>query len=398
MSEEMNLARSSSCTVILPCTGSYEATAVTLQSILSQEVEEAEVIVSCNGMGRKEYKDLKRHLRRRIKSDIAQAQSEINAQRAMNGQMPIRFVYSHKAGKAHALNIAIRYASYDIICIVDADCRFKGLDALTRLLYNMTGDVIAAGGRIVVDRSAGGDISAGNRTIVHHHITMLQKIQQVEYNRTFMLLRPALSYIRAVNLVSGAFGAFTKAVVTACGGYDETFVGEDMELTLRMQRYCRAKHIPYSVIYDPRAVIYTSVPTSVHRLFRQRDRWQRGLVGSYLKNISLKRDMAPAMRYIVMNYMLIFGIGTPYFAVAGLLRQWQFEHILLIIALWLAAENVFNIIAELRRRHLDGSLKDGMSIFEILLLTPVSMLAELLLLIPARLYGNITYAWRKDVW
>ena len=40
-----------------------------------------------------------------------------------------------------------------------------------------------------------------------------------------------------------------------------------MDTVLRIQRYCRRKHIKYHVAYDPRAVCMTNVPGSIIKLF-----------------------------------------------------------------------------------------------------------------------------------
>jgi cellulose synthase/poly-beta-1,6-N-acetylglucosamine synthase-like glycosyltransferase len=52
-------------------------------------------------------------------------------------------------------------------------------------------------------------------------------------------------------LISGAFGAFDRSIVLACGGYDKNTVGEDMELVVRMRRYMEEKNEPYEVVNIP---------------------------------------------------------------------------------------------------------------------------------------------------
>ena len=360
------------CTVIIPCRDNEEAVLKTLESIFKQNVQMIEVIVSCNGISRDSFINLKSNILRRFP-------------RADN----LYFAYSEKANKSAAINHAIRYSSYDYICVVDADCRLGSEYSLGQLFHNMKGNTIAAGGRIIADEP----------------INRLQKLQQMEYNRTFVLLRVALRNLNSVNLISGAFGVFKKDIVTACGGYDESFVGEDMELTLRMQRYCKANHIPYSVEYDPLALIYTKVHSDPVKLFRQRDRWQRGLIGSYIKNISFRDDTDIVMRLWVRNYMLVYEIFSPYMAVIGMcavLADFHVDAVLWlnwihVLIIYVIGETVIDIMAELYRRHLDHN-RNKIKIADIILRVPYIMFVESTLLLAAKLLGNITYFRRKNVW
>lgn len=102
-------------------------------------------------------------------------------------------------------------------------------------------------------------------------------VQNMEYKRTFLHRRQVSRDLGCVTLISGAFGIFKKDIVLRAGEYCEDFVGEDMDIALRIQRYCQRKHMKYRVGYEPRAVCFTNVPIGIVRLFRQRDRWQRGL-------------------------------------------------------------------------------------------------------------------------
>jgi cellulose synthase/poly-beta-1,6-N-acetylglucosamine synthase-like glycosyltransferase len=65
--------------------------------------------------------------------------------------------------------------------------------------------------------------------------------EALEYIRAFVLGRMAWSRASGLILISGAFGAFDRSIVLACGGYDKNTVGEDMELVVRMRRYMEEK-------------------------------------------------------------------------------------------------------------------------------------------------------------
>ena len=51
-----------------------------------------------------------------------------------------------------------------------------------------------------------------------------------------------------------------------------------MDLTMRLHRYHIDNEIPYRIVYEPSAVIWTEVPDTLRVLRRQRIRWHRGLM------------------------------------------------------------------------------------------------------------------------
>jgi cellulose synthase/poly-beta-1,6-N-acetylglucosamine synthase-like glycosyltransferase len=67
-------------------------------------------------------------------------------------------------------------------------------------------------------------------------------------------------------------------VVIGAGGFTRGHMGEDMDLTMRLHRHCTRMGIPYRIVYEPSAVIWTEVPATARVLRRQRIRWHRGLM------------------------------------------------------------------------------------------------------------------------
>ena len=64
----------------------------------------------------------------------------------------------------------------------------------------------------------------------------------------------------------------------AVGGFSSGHMGEDMDLTMRLHRHHMDNRIPYRIVYEPSAVIWTEVPDTMRVLKRQRVRWHRGLM------------------------------------------------------------------------------------------------------------------------
>ena len=130
----------------------------------------------------------------------------------------------------------------------------------------------------------------------------------------------AWSRIDALLLISGAFGAFDKEIVIACGGYNHATVGEDMELVVRMRRYMEERRLPYTVTYIPDPLCWTEAPSSYKILGRQRNRWTRGTI----ETLRMHRIMCFNPRYgrlglLSFPYWLFFELLAPLVEFTGVL-------------------------------------------------------------------------------
>jgi cellulose synthase/poly-beta-1,6-N-acetylglucosamine synthase-like glycosyltransferase len=150
--------------------------------------------------------------------------------------------------------------------------------------------LVAAMRRVVEDRArtvaVGGNVRPmnGSRVELGHLIDssvpkrLIPRMQVLEYVRTFLASRPAWSAMGALPLISGAFGVFRRSAVVAIGGFSRGHMGEDLDLTMRLHRYHIDNEIPYRIVYEPSAIIWTEVPEMAQVLKRQRIRWHRGLM------------------------------------------------------------------------------------------------------------------------
>jgi cellulose synthase/poly-beta-1,6-N-acetylglucosamine synthase-like glycosyltransferase len=99
---------------------------------------------------------------------------------------------------------------------------------------------------------------------------IFEKIQYLEYLVGQNIDKEALSRIGAVNVVPGAIGAWRTDVVKELDGYSSDTLAEDQELTLAVLS------LGYKVVYEPKAIAYTEVPTTFKSFFLQRLRWMYG--------------------------------------------------------------------------------------------------------------------------
>ena len=195
-----------------------------------------------------------------------------------NSPIQITVVDKENGGRADALNAGINAARYPYALCTDADVILDA-NCLIRAMRHVVEDrdrTISVGGNI---RPLNGcKVELGHLVEATVPKKMIPRMQVLEYLRTFITSRPAWSDMSALPNVSGAFGVWKRSAVIAVGGFTEGHFGEDMDLTMRLHRYHIDNVIPYRIVYEPAAVIWTEVPESARVLKRQRIRWHRGLI------------------------------------------------------------------------------------------------------------------------
>ena len=186
-------------------------------------------------------------------------------------------------GKADALNAGLNYTRTPLFCAIDADSLLER-DALTRIVRPFLEDrtTVAAGGIIRI--ANGCVVQDGSVISIGLPSELLPRLQVLEYLRAFLAGRMGWEAINSTLIISGAFGVFRRDVVLGAGGYAVDTVGEDMELVVRLHRYCRERKQPYRIAFVPDPVAWTECPNRIAVLRRQRDRWQRGLIESLTRH------------------------------------------------------------------------------------------------------------------
>jgi cellulose synthase/poly-beta-1,6-N-acetylglucosamine synthase-like glycosyltransferase len=107
---------------------------------------------------------------------------------------------------------------------------------------------------------------------------MIERVQLLEYLRSFVASRPAWSRVNGLPLISGAFGIFRRETLAAVGGLTQGHLGEDLDVTMRIHRHMTDNKLPYRITYAPDCVAWTEVPSTAEVLRTQRIRWHRGLI------------------------------------------------------------------------------------------------------------------------
>ncbi len=207
-------------------------------------------------------------------------------------------------GKCDALNAAINFARYPLVCCVDADSLLEpdALVTVVRPFIERPDRTVAAAGIIRV--ANGCVVARGHVTKIGLPRQWLPMFQTVEYMRAFTAGRTGWSMMNSLLIVSGAFGIFRKDAVIDVGGYATDSIGEDFELVVRLHRRMRELKRPYHIAFVPDPVCWTEAPSNLKQLGGQRDRWHRGLTDTLVRH----RRMIGNPRYGVVGML-----GLPFF-------------------------------------------------------------------------------------
>ena len=201
-------------------------------------------------------------------------------------------------GKAMALNDALPCATGEIILIMDADAEPEP-DILRQLVPHFRAARVAA--------------VTGNPR-VKNAVNFLTRLQLMEFTSIVTLLRRSQRIWGRIVTVSGVVCAFRRSALADVNGFSPDMATEDIELTWRLQ-----KHF-WDVRYEPRAVIWMTVPESLRALFRQRMRWARGLMQVMRRH----GDVLTHWKYRRM---------WPIFTEAALSTLWALDFVVLTV-LW----------------------------------------------------------------
>lgn len=243
--------------------------------------------------------------------------------------------------KADAANAGINAASNALVLVIDADTLLVS-DSLNRAVLPFLEDptTVAVGANVGIVN--GCHVEHGRLATVGLPRSRVALLQIVEYMRAFMLFRLACAAVNGVVLISGAFGLFRRDAVIAVGGYDRMAIGEDIDLTVRLQRHFRQRGEAFRIAFDPRPLCWTLAPEDWTSLRSQRLRWRRGL----LQVLWRYRPMIGNPRYGVVGlgvlpYIALFEGVAPLLELAGYavvtaaivvgILHWSYYGLLLIV-------------------------------------------------------------------
>lgn len=310
--------------VLVPAFNEGAGIIESVRAMLSLRYPQFEVIVVDDGSTDDTFERLQQEFDLRevvpaIDPDVP-TRGAVRSMHVPGGGEPLIVVRKVNAGRrADALNVAINVAQYPLVCMVDADSLLEP-DALLRVAQPFVDDpdrVVATGG--VIRAANGATVYRGHVVDVRQPKRWIERIQVIEYLRSFLIGRTGWSRVSGLLIISGAFGLFRRDLIVEIGGLDPNSLGEDADLVAAFHRHLRDARRDYSVVFVPEPVCWTELPRDRQTLGRQRRRWSHGLAQVLWK----QKRMIFNPRYgriglLVMPYYLCFELLGPVVEVVGL--------------------------------------------------------------------------------
>jgi cellulose synthase/poly-beta-1,6-N-acetylglucosamine synthase-like glycosyltransferase/peptidoglycan/xylan/chitin deacetylase (PgdA/CDA1 family)/spore germination protein YaaH len=255
--------------VIVPAYNEELVIANTIKSLLASDYSEYEIIVVDDG---------------------SQDNTSGLITEKFRNESRVRLFTEANAGKAEALNTALRHAKGEIVIALDADTLFapQTIGELAHRFYDQQMGAIA------------GNAKVGNRT------NIVTRWQALEYITSQNMDRRAFASLNCITVVPGAVGAWRRDLLEKAGGFPSDTLAEDQDLTLQIRRF------GYKIGYEENAVAWTEAPDCLRTLARQRFRWAYGTLQCMWKHLdALFRPRYGTLGFIAMPNVWIFQILFP---------------------------------------------------------------------------------------
>ncbi|MDQ3017108.1 MAG: glycosyltransferase [Bacteroidota bacterium] len=176
----------------------------------------------------------------------------------------IIYHYQENQGKGTALNKGIALSTGEIIVTIDADCEVHE-NALTNFVACFADKSVMA---------AVGNVKVGNTS------SIIGMTQYLEFIFSFYF-KKADSFFGSIYIIGGAAGAFRKSIFEKIGTYSDQNITEDIELTVRIQK------AGMKIVYASDAIVYTEGASDIIGLKKQRIRWKRGRIDTFIQHRDL---------------------------------------------------------------------------------------------------------------
>lgn len=221
--------------------------------------------------------------------------------------------------KADASNAGLNICNYPYILATDVDC-ILATDTLWTLikpiLFTPNKRMLGVGASIKLTNSSEFD----NGKIVKYVSPreFLPRHQEVEYLRSFNIGKVGLSQLNSVMNISGALGLWELKAIIDNGGYTLGSLGEDMELTVKLEETMIINKEKYHIEYLHNTICWTEAPATLKMFIRQRTRWAIGLLHA-LKRIkgSILNPKRKQLGLIVTPFILLYEILGPFVEILG---------------------------------------------------------------------------------
>lgn len=213
----------------------------------------------------------------------------------------VRVVHkSVNEGKAMAINDVLPLARGELILVIDGDGHPRS-DLLRWMVPHF------------VHSAEIGAVTGNPR--VHNKVSLLAKIQVVEFSSIVSLLRRAQTVWGRVMTVSGICALYKKTALETIGLFVNDCATEDIATTWQLELD------QFQIRYEPQALVEMQVPETFRGLWNQRRRWARGLAQTLTRNSNIWIHWHERRMY-------------PVYIEAGMSILWSYSFVILTL-MWL---------------------------------------------------------------
>lgn len=301
-------------------------------------------------------------------------------------------------GKADALNAGIEYLKKEIVVTLDADSILDphSLQVMNSSFINEK--IIGAGGMVQIAQGTRGDFLKPEPTFLTSGII---RYQIVNYMTDFYMHKYTQMKMKSITVISGAFGAFKKDILFEIGGFRKT-VGEDMDITLRIQCLIKTKYKDCKVIYSPQAICYTECPATYKDLFSQRIRWQKAFIdclirykSSFFKKLGFRLSIFLLIDSLILGMLCAFPIA--FIPIMLIFNSDQYMIVLGFLTVTFFLGNYQRMTTLIVSRRL-GLHYTKLDYLKIAIFTPLEIMTYRLLGVAFVITGTVMYFKNKDKW
>ncbi|MFA9558161.1 glycosyltransferase [Evansella sp. AB-rgal1] len=312
---------------------------------------------------------------------------------------PKIFVIDKKnGGKADALNAGIEYARKELVITLDADSILEPHSLQVMNTEFEDKQVLAAGGMVQIGQGFKGNFLLPEPTFITSGII---RFQIVQYLTAFYLHKFTQMKAKSITVIAGAFGAFRKDILFEIDGFRKT-VGEDMDITLRIQRLIKMKYRDCKLIFVPEAICYTECPATYRDLFNQRIRWQKAFmdcVVTYKSSFFTKLGFRLSIFFLIEAFLLGTLCAFPIVFIPIMLLM-NSDHYMIVLG-FLTATFVLGIYQSYTTMIVSNRLGlnyNKPDYLKIAIFIPIEVLTYRLLGLAFVISGTTMYFINKDKW
>ena len=210
-----------------------------------------------------------------------------------------------------SVNVGLNACDTPIALTIDADTVIEP-EALTRMVFTFLSrdHCVTVGGSVYVlneNRVVQGELLETNLSKSY-----VPAFQSVEYLRSFLYGRAGLNLIGGAFCYPGAFTLFETELLRDVGGFDPLNYAYDTEMTAKIHHWMRKHKYPHYIAHSPDAFCWTEVPGTAKSYWKQRDKWQRGMLRSAQMHIEmLFNPKYGFMGLITFPTFILFEIFAP---------------------------------------------------------------------------------------